>query len=417
MGTLRFVVAGWVCALLLFSCKPDAAVSEADMGSAKTYQVDPTKAQLKGVASEIFSDYTFLPLETKGDCQIASIDEIILYKGNYYLLDKQSKALFSFDAQGKFVWKIAAAGSGPGEYTAVNHMAIDTVQSYLVAMCMDKVICFNLADGRFKKEAHFKTGIPEAMVATDTFCHYQNNLYLNGDLNNLRIITKHKVLNEYLPINTDFKGYCLRGQRFFSGNPDATVYFNDYLSNIVYEVTPTQLIARTIVDFGDKQITAEGIRQLGAAQSASQIAKSWICSEIRDYFETPSLLKFSYGYQGAVYTFLYAKKNQQTYHYRNVWYDDITYGIVPERWMFANDTALLTWKDAGQLLREQAQSPEYYQAEVAKQTAETKDPGIKARYETQLALYKQHYKQTGIDKLKETDNPVLIWMNLNAKMR
>lgn len=417
MRTLRSVVAGLVCALLLFSCKPDATVSSADMGSAKTYQVDPLQAQPRGVASEIFSHYTFLPLETRSECLIGSIDEIIPYKGYYYLLDKQSKAIFSFDAQGKFVWKIAAEGEGPGEYSALNHLAIDTAQSCIVAMCLQKVICYNLADGRFKKEATFKTGIPEAMVATDTFCHYQNNLHWNGDMNNLRIITKNRSLFEYLPINTDFKGYCLRGVRFFSGNPTATVYFNDYLSNTVYEVTPTRLIARTIIDFGDKQITPEGIRQLGEAQTSSQLTKSWVCSEIREYLETPSFLQFSYGYQGRVYTFLHSKKNQHTYHFRNTWYDDVIYGLVPERWMFANDSALLTWKGADQFLRERAQSPEYYQAEVARLTAETKDPTIKARYETQIALYDQLFQQTGIDKLKETDNPILIWMNLNAKMR
>ena len=416
MRTLRFVFV-WLVPCLLFACSSAPEISNTNEQDVKTYQVNPDQAQPQGVASEIFSHYTFVPLETPKGHLVGSIDEIIPYKGNYYILDKQSKAIFAFDGQGKFVFKIVSEGRGPGEYTGINHIAIDTAQSKIVAMCLEKVICYNLTDGRFVKDATFKTGVPEAMLASEIFCHYQYNVQRDGSLNNLKIITKNKVLAEYFPINPDFKGYSLRGNRFFTGNPSRTVYVNDYLSDTVYEVTPTRLIARTVVDFGAKQINAEGIRQLGQAQTASFLAKAAYCSDIRDYFETPSILQFSYGYEGRMYTWLYSKKNQTAYHYKGTWFDDIVYGIIPERWVFANDSAFLTWKDASQFLREQADSPEYYRAEIAKQVAEKKDPALMARYENQLKQYSQVYQKAGIDILKDEDNPVLIWMHFNEKFR
>ena len=177
------------------------------------------------------------------------------------------------------------------------------------------------------------------------------------------------------------------------------------------------MIARTVVDFGEKQINAEGIRQLGEAQTASYLEKAAYCSDLREYLETPSIVLLNYSFKNRGYTYLYSKKNQAAYHYKRVWYDDIAYGIIPERWMFANDSALLTWKDASQFLGEQAQSPEYYRTEVAKQVAEKKDPTLMTRYENQLKQYSQIYQKAGIDKLKEADNPILVWMNFNEKFR
>ena len=101
MRTLRFVFV-WLVPCLLFGCSAGSQISNTDEQDVKTYQVDPDQALPQGVASEIFSHYTLLPLETRNDGLIGSIDEIIPYKGNYYILDKQSKAIFAFDAQGKY---------------------------------------------------------------------------------------------------------------------------------------------------------------------------------------------------------------------------------------------------------------------------------------------------------------------------
>lgn len=403
--------------ILFASCTSKPKTSYSDTSYATTHQINPDNAQPQGIASMMFSHYSFVPLETNENFLIGTIDEIIPYKGNYYILDKQSKTIFTFDHKGKFKSKIAAVGHGPGEYTDINHIAIDTVQSWIVAMCMEKVICYNRSDGRFVKESIFTTGVPEAMVTTDTFAHYQYNLHWNGAVHNLKIITKNNVLFEYLPINTSYKGYCIRGDRFFAGNPSSTVYFNDYLSDTVYEVTPTRLIARTIIDFGAKQITPEGISRLGEAQTASYISTSSYCSEIRGYFETSSIIFFGYGYKGTRYYYLYSKSNKHEYHYQGTWYDDIAYCILPQNWVFANDSALLTWKDATQFILEREQSPKYYQNEVVKRIKEGSDRRIMNAYDNQVKHHQDIFKSLGMERLKEEDNPILIWMHFNQKFR
>jgi len=403
--------------ILFASCTSKPKTSYSDTSYATTHQINPDNAQPQGIASMMFSHYSFVPLETNENFLIGTIDEIIPYKENYYILDKQSKTIFTFDHKGKFKSKIAAVGHGPGEYTDINHVAIDTVKSWIVAMCKEKVIYYNLSDGHFVKESIFSTGVPEALVATDTFAHYQYNLHWNGAIHNLKTITNNKVLFEYLPINTNFKGYCLRGNRFFTGNPTATVYFNDYLGDTVYEVTPTRLIARTVIDFGEKQITPEGIRQLGEAQTASYVTKSPYCSEIRDYFETPSIIFFGYGYKGPVYYYLYSKNNGCDYHYKDRWYDDISYSIIPESWVFASDSALLTWKHTAQFIRETVESPAYYRNDIEKRVKEGADRRIMNSYDDQVKHYQEILKKVGMDQLKEDDNPILIWMHFNQKFR
>ncbi|MDR3095059.1 MAG: 6-bladed beta-propeller, partial [Bacteroidales bacterium] len=65
--------------------------------------------------SEIASDVTYIPLETSPECLIGRIDKIISFDDKYYILDRQTESILVFDSTGKYLFKIAQIGNGPGE--------------------------------------------------------------------------------------------------------------------------------------------------------------------------------------------------------------------------------------------------------------------------------------------------------------
>ncbi|MGE4568982.1 MAG: 6-bladed beta-propeller, partial [Bacteroidales bacterium] len=372
-------------------------LSISEVENLRTIQVDPDHALTTGLASEIFSQYSFVPLETSQNSLLGSIDELILYNTCYYILDKLSKSIFAFDLNGKYRFKISAVGNGPGEYLELRNIYIDQQQACIAAMTGLKVLYYRIEDGRFVKEEKCNGKEPEALITSDTFCTYGYNIYLNGAVNNLRTFTPTKSLNEYLPINKDFKGFATRNNRFNSRNETATMYFNEFLGDTIFEITPTKLLAKSYVDFGKKKITPDWIRQLGQEPELTFIYKSPYCTLLSDYFETESVLGFQYVYKGRYYSYYSSKKRPFVYHYKS-WKDNLAFGFVPVNILFATDSCLISWLPTGQL------------REVAKLISEQKtaienSPGI--------TKYIEILRNQGLDKISEDANPVLFMMHFH----
>ena len=76
--------------------------------------------------SDIADTVTFIPLETKEESRLGSIDKLILENGNYIIVDKQlASAVFVFDQRGKFLHKIGRKGKAKNEYIELTDAAVD----------------------------------------------------------------------------------------------------------------------------------------------------------------------------------------------------------------------------------------------------------------------------------------------------
>ncbi len=385
----------------MVACKNKPKLSFSEVENLRTIQVDPDQAQVTGLASEIFSHYSFVPLETTLSSLLGSVDELILYNKHYYILDKLSKSIFVFDLTGQYQFKISALGHGPGEYLELRNIYIDRQQGCIAAMTGLKVLYYRLEDGRFVKEENCKGKEPEALITSDTFCSYGYNIYLNGAVHNLKTFTPTKSLNEYLPINKEFKGFATRNNRFSSRNETNTLYFNDFLGDTIYQITPTKLLAKTYVDFGKKKITPDWIQKLGQEPELSFIYKSPYCTLVSDYFETESVLGFQYVYKGRYYFYYASKKRPYVYHYKS-WKDNIAFGFVPDKTLFATDSCLIAWIPTSQL------------REVAKLISENK---ITVETNPGIVKYTEILQTQGLDKIAEDANPVLFLMHFNENFR
>ena len=71
------------------------------------------------------ADIRYIPLETSKECLIGNADKVLIRNGKIYVADfHQAMALFIFDLDGKFLFKISRRGQGPYEYLSLQDFDI-----------------------------------------------------------------------------------------------------------------------------------------------------------------------------------------------------------------------------------------------------------------------------------------------------
>ena len=100
--------------------------------------------------SELFSEVRLLPLETTPESFISQIREIVYHQSRFYILDSRLQKIFCFDENGKFLFRIAAQGKGPGEYSFIQSINVDAANQQLMLLdpATARVHYFDL-DGNF----------------------------------------------------------------------------------------------------------------------------------------------------------------------------------------------------------------------------------------------------------------------------
>jgi hypothetical protein len=134
------------------------------------------KLQIK--LSEIADSISYVTLETDSNCLIGTIDKLIYYKNNYYILDKSiTKSLFCFNHLGKFIFKIDKIGNGPGEYLYPTDFSLDTLNNniFIYDSRSKKVNIYNKT-GQFLNEIKFDELYCESFeyLGDDIFGFYAN---------------------------------------------------------------------------------------------------------------------------------------------------------------------------------------------------------------------------------------------------
>jgi hypothetical protein len=74
---------------------------------------------------DYFKSIELIPLETNDDVIIGDLRKIIYYQDRYYTFDAKQHIINVFDTNGKFIFKIAKRGQGPGEYPSLEDININ----------------------------------------------------------------------------------------------------------------------------------------------------------------------------------------------------------------------------------------------------------------------------------------------------
>ena len=105
--------------------------------------------------SSFVDSISYIPLETKDECLIGCIDEIIVTDDFYYIVDEtKACSVLCFDISGKFICKLGSRGPASGEYMQITDVNVYKDKVYLWDCSLQKLFIFD-HDGHFLEEKKF----------------------------------------------------------------------------------------------------------------------------------------------------------------------------------------------------------------------------------------------------------------------
>lgn len=118
----------WFVTNLLTSCNSKKKPNLTDPSDTRIVKID-------NIDKTDFSvtDIQYIPLETREDVLIGSIDKILFQNNAFYIFDRLNKSIYTFNSEGKILSVINKEGNGPGEYAEIIDVDVDKDGNVYVA--------------------------------------------------------------------------------------------------------------------------------------------------------------------------------------------------------------------------------------------------------------------------------------------
>ena len=96
--------------------------------------------------SDFATNITYIPLETKENCMISSIHQILF--SDEYIFVSQFRSVYQFSRDGKFIRQIGAVGNGPEEFAQISNIELNLGDGIIYLYSPRKTLKFDF-DGKF----------------------------------------------------------------------------------------------------------------------------------------------------------------------------------------------------------------------------------------------------------------------------
>lgn len=307
--------------MLLVSCQNRS--EEIQSGSSikiKKIEIDPsTVRNLK--LSEVMSHLEYISLETTEESLIGMVSKVYIVKNRFYLFDRfSSKAVFCFDRNGSFLFKIQASGNGPGEFSYPTDLQVDSKEISVWDLGNKKLLKFSL-EGDFLSEVMIPLEFDQFLTINDTTV----SLYTAGE----NVIVEKLYNGNLLVMSKGFDNVYYQSHPHEDGSDDIfwtntltePNFFNYSFNDTIFKVTPESEIPHLIVDFGSFK---RPDRILQKSKNINEdLNDQGYAFMIHNYFESRSFHHFSYQYK---YGFQHVLATSDEVIVINTFIDDILNG-------------------------------------------------------------------------------------------
>jgi hypothetical protein len=289
------------------------------------------KLQLSSIAKEI----KYIPLETKDECLIGSINKILFFKNLLFIKDDITKTLFIFDDNGKFVRKIGSKGKGPGEYIFITDFTVmpkDTM-IFLYDGVQQRLIKF-LSNGTFVQQYYMSNPPRKLSFWNDSmivlaypypdFCYNGGKSLLVCTNSLLKFTTKLNREYENISIQDSYSipsTSCVRLEYYC----DSLTYW-EYKYDTIYRIKNNEIMPRYVLLYDNK--IPHKIKDIN-----NGFKQDFTC--IRDYVEAKNYIFFmQILFKNKLFQIMYNKKTHEVtniffehkYFYEGGFYNDIDGG-------------------------------------------------------------------------------------------
>jgi hypothetical protein len=187
-----------------------------------------------------FEHIRYIPLETSDECLIGSVDKTLIKNDKIYVADFHvAEAIFVFDMNGKFLFKIARKGQGPGEYISFRDFDIQSNGDIYVFNPFQKMILIYNSIGEYQHYIQLDYYITK-------FCLVDNKMYWS-EIYDAGITFAKLAVYDMTDKNPQF---LLKNKKFlkssgiinfstfsFYYSPDNITYYSPKFSEIIYSIT------------------------------------------------------------------------------------------------------------------------------------------------------------------------------------
>lgn len=344
--------------------------------------------------TEITQSIKYVQLETTQESQLNRISKIIASDSCFYISDQEKLLKFSYN--GKFIRQIGKIGRGPGEYASVADFEIDNI-SKLIYLSDDQAWGFLIYDteGTFIKKIEPQSGGSQfLLLGEDKIALYTTDYLFPSDT----II--HDLLITDLNLNPKIKfqnHYIQKGKWTIARAPlyifDKRLYFKENFNDTLYRLNNNKLEPYSIITLGEHQINPPlNLSELiKSSNEVSNKLRIYDIVESKRYLFTH--LKYGYRFKpnNSLYVLYDKDKNLSTALNDEGFFNNIDQGVPFWPKFVFNEDIFIDYRDAFS-----------FKSEIQTNGSQTlSQEGNKSINLKQLA-----------DNIKETDNPILIFVKL-----
>lgn len=206
-----------------------------------------------------------VPLETREDCLIGTISNLIYQNHRIYVVDNMSNAVYVFDETGRLQSKVCSVGNGPKEYLGITAFAVQESRMFIYDKMKGKIMVYD-ENGQFiySKDASRIWGMDMFIQGKDIYIVNVGSISDMGyySLYKLPVAEGNDEVEAFLPF--DDPGNTGWGiDRYTSASADEAM-FTIWPFDVLYGVKEGEVGAVYKVDFGDRRLPEQYIKADGA---------------------------------------------------------------------------------------------------------------------------------------------------------
>ena len=399
----------FICILTLFSCSQKSNKEVNSSNCIQLYGSQYTTDNLKEIElnpydkgymyDDLIDSVSFIKLQTTDYNLMAYVDRILFTDDKIIIIDsKKMKAIFVYDYQGNYLYRISQLGEGPNEYRSLSYVTLNLDKSQIIVVDIgaQKLKYFSINNrtanitGSFLVKSIDLPYIFDAveLLTDDIIAGYY---FVGNTLPNTPNLYKFIIsdLNKKIYFFGD-KSFYNKKFTYTTSCPlqkfNSTVFFNPSYNDTIFSINKESLEAHYVINIkGHKNIV---INENTTDETFKQVLKS--NNFFNSYFiDLQDIAVFSYTAHMDWYTWgVYIKSENKTYNCNGKFQNPL-FSYCHEQSFYYKDNILVKPVSANSLLLNKGAL-----------LKNNNSPQLKVIYEN----------------LTEDDNPVLLFYHMKTKI-
>lgn len=228
-----------ICMFITFLLTSSCNHQQGEKAPENTFQYSIDLLNNMSFPSKNFDDLfiweEIIPLKFDDETVLGEISKVIKTNTNYYVFDRKTQSLFSFDLNGTCIKQFGDKGHGPGEYIHIDDFLVDNDNNELVLLGNEGragIYFYDLNTADFLRKLSINIFPLSFTKVNDSFLVYTSKNPSEEIMHDIFLISKTgEVLKRYMPYDIDIPVISIQSG-FLKNSVNHTFYAPPYYEDI-----------------------------------------------------------------------------------------------------------------------------------------------------------------------------------------